>query len=299
MDLGKALTESANPASQNLDRMSSLEIIQLMNTEDLRVLEAAAAAAPVTAHLVDALVERFARGGRLFYIGAGTSGRLGVLDASECPPTFGTPPELVQGIIAGGMKAFSQAVEKAEDNPEAGAEELKTRGFGPDDVLVGISASGRTPFVMGAVAYARGVGAVTGGIFCNPGSPLESAVDFPILLEVGPEVVTGSTRLKAGTATKLVLNQITTAAMVGSGRVLGNLMVDLMPACEKLEGRSLRILSQAAGLSELEADGVLTRAGGDLKLAILMASGGLEAEPARKLLEEAGDLRLALERARS
>lgn len=299
MDLSKAPTETPNPASATLDRMSSLEIVNLMNDEDVRVLNAVAAAAPVVAGAVDRIASGFSQGGRLFYVGAGTSGRLGVLDASECPPTFGTEPELVQGIIAGGMKAFERSVEEAEDQPQAGAAELDRRGLKAADVVVGISASGRTPFVLGALARAREVGAATASIYCNPGAPLGQNVDFPILVEVGPEILTGSTRLKAGTATKLVLNQLSTAAMVRSGRCLGNLMVDLMPACEKLRGRTERILAQSCSIDESQAKIFLDQAGGDLRVAMVLASGAANAEAAQELLSRAGDLRRAMELAGS
>lgn len=299
MELSRAVTESLNPASANLDQLSSLEIVQLMNAEDQEVLAALERAAPAVAAVVDAVAERLSRGGRLFYVGAGTSGRLGVLDASECPPTFGTPPEMVQGIIAGGMKAFSRSVEEAEDDPAAGARELDERGLGPEDFVVGISASGRTPFVLGALARAREVGAGTGSVYCNPGAPLEAAADHPMLIEVGPEVLAGSTRLKAGTATKLTLNQISTGTMVRMGRCLGNMMVDLRPTCGKLRDRSVRILAQASGVETERARTILEQAEGDLRLATVMAAGDLEARAARALLDETGDLRAALERARA
>lgn len=268
MDLSKALTETPNPASSQLDKMSTADIVRLMNNEDEVMLAAVAAAYAQVAALVDATAERMRRGGRLFYVGAGTSGRLGVLDASECPPTFGTPPELVQGIIAGGPSALISAVEHAEDDPAAAAAELDRRGLGPDDTVVGISASGRTPFPLGAVRRAREVGALSASIYCNPGAPLEKEVDHPICVAVGPEVLTGSTRLKAGTATKLVLNQISTAVMVRLGRVLGNLMVDLTPTCEKLRDRSVRILATSARLDPDRARELLDEAGGDLRAAV-------------------------------
>ncbi|MBI3929238.1 MAG: N-acetylmuramic acid 6-phosphate etherase [Armatimonadetes bacterium] len=299
MDLSRATTEARNPDTLQLDRLSSLEIVTLMNREDRRVPEAVELVLPVVAQVVDAAAERLARGGRLFYVGAGTSGRLGVLDASECPPTFGTNPEQVQGILAGGLKAFSRSVEEAEDDPLAGAAELEQRGLSADDVVVGISASGRTPFVLGAVRRGREVGAATAGIYCNPSAPLADLVEHGILLEVGPEVLSGSTRLKAGTATKMVLNMISTAAMVRNGRCLGNLMIDVMPSCDKLRDRSVRILSDASGLDREEAARILEQAGGELRLATVMARGQLGADQARELLASSPDLRQALERAQA
>lgn len=268
MDLNQALTEQPNPESAQLDQMSALEIVTLMNRQDELVLAAVQRSLPAIAALVEGTAERLRAGGRLFYVGAGTSGRLGMLDAAECPPTFSTPPEMVQAILAGGSGAFLRAVEEAEDKVEVGAQELTDRGVSASDVVVGISASGRTPFVLGALARAREVGALTGSIYCNPGSPLESAAEHPVLLEVGPEVVAGSTRLKAGTATKMALNMLSTATMVRLGKVLGNLMVDLTPTCEKLRLRSVRILSQARGLEWEEAERRLAAAGGDLRRAI-------------------------------
>lgn len=300
MDLAKAPTETRNPDSANLDQMSSLEIVELMNREDHKVLAAVSAAAPVVAAVVDAIATAFQGEGRLFYVGAGTSGRLGVLDASECPPTFSTPAHLVQGIIAGGMKAFERAVEEAEDQPRAGARELEERGLAAADVVVGISASGRTPFVLGALEKANQVGATTAGIFCNPGAPLGEVAQHAILLPVGPEILTGSTRLKAGTATKLVLNQLTTAAMVRSGRSFGNLMVDLSPACEKLRDRTVRILAQALELDTERASKLLEKAGGELRVAMVMGRGAASPEAARNLLAECGDdLKRAMQKAAS
>jgi N-acetylmuramic acid 6-phosphate etherase len=245
LNLGGFSTEGFLEESAALDQMSALEIVRLMNRQEEMVRRAMLAAEESVAVVVERVAESFRQGGKLFYVGAGTSGRLGLLDASECPPTFGSPPEQVQGILAGGLAAFERAVEHAEDRPEEGARELRKRGLRAIDCVVGISASGRTPFVMGALEEARRVGAFTAGIFCNPDALMRPLCDQPILLETGPEVVTGSTRLKAGTATKLVLNQITTGAMIGSGRVLGNLMVSLTPTCEKLVDRSLRIVARA------------------------------------------------------
>ena len=268
MDLNRALTEQPNPDSANLDKMSASEILQLMNRQDLKVIEAVDRAVPWLAPLVEAAAERMARGGRLFYVGAGTSGRLGMLDAAECPPTFGTPPEMVQAVLAGGQGAFLKAVEHAEDRFEVGAEEMQQRGVGELDIVVGISASGRTPFVLGALQEAHKRQALTGSIYCNPGSPMETAAGYPVLLQVGPEILAGSTRLKAGTATKMALNMLSTGVMVLLGKTLGNLMADLTPTCEKLKIRSVRILSQSAGIDWEEAEQRLEAAGGDLRKAL-------------------------------
>lgn len=269
MDLNRALTEQPNPESSDLDKMSALEIVQLMNRQDLQVVSAVERCLPVLAALVEASAIRLGQGGRLFYVGAGTSGRLGMLDAAECPPTFGTPPELVQAVLAGGSGAFLKAVEHAEDRHDVGSEEMVNRQVGAQDVVVGISASGRTPFVLGALEQATRVGALTGSMFCNPGCPLESAAQHPLLLQVGPEVLAGSTRLKAGTATKMALNMLSTGVMVRLGKTLGNLMADLTPTCEKLRIRSVRILVQSAGLEWAEAEKRLEEAGGDLRKALM------------------------------
>lgn len=268
MNLATALTEQPNPESAQLDQFSALEIVALMNRQDQLVVSAVERALPEIARLVEGTAERLARGGRLFYLGAGTSGRLGMLDAAECPPTFGTPPELVQAVLAGGSQAFLRAVEHAEDQPEAAATELSARGLSPSDVVVGISASGRTPFVLGGLAEARRVGALTGSIFCNPNAPMASAAELPILLEVGPEVLAGSTRLKAGTATKMALNMLSTAVMVRLGKTMGNLMADLTPTCEKLRQRSIRIVAQTLGVELERAEQLYVGAGSDLRAAI-------------------------------
>lgn len=285
LNLGAFATEASLEASKNLDQMSALEIVQLMNQEELTVRRAVESAAEAVAVVVDKVAEAFGCGGRLFYIGAGTSGRLGLLDASECPPTFGSPPEQVQGIMAGGLAAFEKAVEHAEDRPEDGARELRKRGLTKKDVVVGISASGRTPYVLGGLEEARRVGAHTAGIFCNADAVMSPLCDTPIHLPTGPEVVTGSTRLKAGTATKLVLNQITTGAMIRSGRVLGNLMVSLTPTCEKLVDRSMRIVERATGCTREEAAGFLHQAEHSVQVAILLAKTDLSLEEARTSLE--------------
>lgn len=285
LNLGEFNTEGSLAASASLDRMSSLEIVELMNREEAKVRAAVEGAAEAVAVVVDKVAQCFLAGGKLLYVGAGTSGRLGLLDASECPPTFGSPPEQVQGIMAGGLAAFERAVEQAEDRPEDGAKELRTRGLTAQDCVVGISASGRTPFVIGALEEARQVGAFTAGIFCNPDAPMAAHCDQGIYLATGPEVVTGSTRLKAGTATKLVLNQISTGAMIRSGRVLGNLMVSLTPTCEKLVDRSLRIVGRAVECSRERAKELLDQGGGSIPVAILLGKTKLTAEQARASLE--------------
>jgi N-acetylmuramic acid 6-phosphate etherase len=243
---------------------------------------------PAIARAVDVIVERLRAGGRLFYIGAGTSGRLGVLDASECPPTFSVPPEQVQGIIAGGESALARATEASEDDPAMGARDLTARGFTAGDVLVGIAASGRTPYVLGAVAEARRLGSVAIGISCTPDSELSRAVDIPIELLVGPEIVAGSTRLKAGTATKLTLNMLSTAAMIRMGHVCGNLMVNVQPRNEKLRDRARRIIARAAGVDSTRAAELLEASGGVVKVAIVMARLGLTREQAEARLAARG-----------
>ncbi len=269
--LESLLTEQRNPASAAIDRLTTVQMLAVMNAEDALVPIAVAAEIPQIAKAVEAIVAAFEREGRLYYIGAGTSGRLGVLDASECPPTFGVSPEAVQGVIAGGDAALSRAVEATEDDPDAGAHDLLAHGFGAGDVLTGIAASGRTPYVLGAVQKARSLGAVTIGISCTPQSPLASAAHIAITPLTGPEVVTGSTRLKAGTATKLVLNMLTTGAMIRRGYVYGNLMVNVQPRNAKLRDRARRIVRDAAGISEAEAEQLLHAAGGVVRTAILMA----------------------------
>ena len=265
--MSAALTEASNPRSANLSSMSVGEIIDLMNREDGQVVLAVKQALPAITALAEAVHASLDSGHRLFYVGAGTSGRLGVLDASECPPTFGTAPDLVQAIIAGGAPAMTRAVENAEDDAAAGGSALQERLCTAGDAVIGISASGKTPFVRGALAYAASVGAATGSVFCNPGAPLE-AVQYPVLLAVGPEVLRGSTRLKAGTATKMVLNMITTSVMVKLGHCLGNLMVDVAANNAKLVDRQVRILAELTSSQPEEAKRMLQEAHGDMRLAI-------------------------------
>lgn len=273
MESTPSLTESCNPESKDLDRLSVQEILALMNREEAHAVEVVREALPSVASLVEAVVDRLAGGGRLFYVGAGTSGRLGALDAAECPPTFGTDPERVQALLAGGIGAFGRAVEHAEDDPESAAAELRRRGLTAGDFVLGISASGRTPYVMGALRLAAEVGAGSGALFCNPGAPLSRLCEHPVLLAVGPEVLTGSTRLKAGTATKMVLNMVSTAAMVRLGHCLGNLMVDLRANSAKLRDRQVRILCERTGLSAGPAGELLEDCDGDLRRALTLAGG--------------------------
>ena len=281
------LTEQENPRTRGIAELPTEEVVRLMNEEDARVAEAVREVLPAVARTVDGVVERLKAGGRLFYVGTGTSGRLGVLDASECPPTFGVSPELVQGIIAGGYDACHRAVEASEDDSEAGARDVEARGVGARDALVGIAASGRTPYTIGAVEYARARGAYTAALTCVPGSPITYAAEISIVPVVGPEVIAGSTRLKAGTAQKLVLNMISTAAMIRLGYVIGNRMTNLRAANVKLRARSVRILGAETGLDEESARAAIERAGGDLRVALVMRKGGVGREQAERALHEA------------
>jgi N-acetylmuramic acid 6-phosphate etherase len=281
------ITEEPNPASTYLSELPTSEILALMNSADAEVPGAVASEIPRIANAVEAIAAALESGGRLFYIGAGTSGRLGVLDASECPPTFNVPKDLVRGIIAGGETALMQSSEASEDDPVAGARDLLNAGFGAGDVLVGIAASGRTPYVLGAVAKARELDAITCGISCTPESELSRAVDYPIEPVPGPEILTGSTRLRAGTATKLVLNMISTAVMVRLGYVYGNLMVNVQPSNRKLEARARRIIQQAAGVGYERAAELLEHAGGSVRTAIVMEKRGVNREEAERLLAAA------------
>jgi N-acetylmuramic acid 6-phosphate etherase len=285
--LGQLLTEQRNPASRNIDALPTEDMLRVMNDEDQKVAEAVGREIPRIARAVDAVVAAIGNGGRLFYIGAGTSGRLGVLDASECPPTFSVDPGIVQGIIAGGESALARATEASEDNADMGARDLIDRGFTSRDALAGIAASGRTPYVLGAVARARQIGAVTIGISCTPGSLLSREVDYPIEPLVGPEIVTGSTRMKAGTATKLVLNMLSTGVMIRLGYVYGNLMVNVQPRNEKLVDRARRIIVEAAGVPYENAADLLEKSGRNVKAAILMAKLGVDRARAEQLLASA------------
>jgi N-acetylmuramic acid 6-phosphate etherase len=286
--LDQLLTEQSNPASRAIDSLPTEDVLRIINSEDAKVAEAVSRVIPEIARAVDTIVEAMSRGGRLFYIGAGTSGRLGVLDASECPPTFNVPAGLVQGIMAGGESALVRSSETTEDDPEAGARDVAGHRFGPGDVLAGIAASGRTPYVLGAIAHANGVGAATIGISCTPGSELSKIVKIPIELLVGPEVVTGSTRMKAGTATKMVLNMLSTATFIRRGYVFGNLMVNVQPSNSKLQDRARRIISRAAGVSDERASELLEASANRVAVAIVMAKSGLDAERSAQRLAAAG-----------
>lgn len=280
-------TEQPNPQTQNLDQMNATAILRLMNAEDQRVPQAIEAVIPQIARAVEVVRTQLMMDGRLFYVGAGTSGRLGVLDAVECVPTFGTEPHTVQGIIAGGDRAFVQAVEGAEDDRQAGADDLQARSLTASDVVVGIAASGHTPYVLGAIDYAKQVGAPTIGIACNKPAPLLTAADLPIGVIVGAEVLTGSTRLKAGTAQKLVLNMISTASFALSGKVYGNLMVDVQVTNDKLKRRAQSIISTITGTDAETARDLLSAADNDVKVAIVMHLRDVDAETARQLLHTA------------
>lgn len=292
--LDQLLTEARNPATENLDQLSTFDLLQTMHAADRDVLTAVDLELPNIARAVDAIVARLDNGGRLFYIGAGTSGRLGVLDASECPPTYNTPPELVQGLIAGGDAALRRSVERAEDDATQGQRDLEDRSFSANDALVGIAASGRTPYVLGGIDYARKLGAATIGLSCVPGSQLAQHAEIAITPAVGPEVVTGSTRMKAGTATKLVLNMLSTASLVRLGYVYGNLMVNVQPTNVKLRDRAARII---ATLTELpyEQSATLLDEAGSVKTAIVMQRLNLtRAEAEARLAQARERLRQAL-----
>ena len=288
-------TEARNPASTELDELSALEFVRLMNEEDARIAPAVATQAEAIARAIEVTADRLRAGGRLVYIGAGTSGRLGVLDAAECPPTFNAPAGLVVGLIAGGPTALTQAVEGAEDHPALATRDLSQIALSSADVLVGIATSGRTPYVLGAVEYARQVGAFTIGLSCNPDASIIPRVDLAITPVVGPEILSGSTRLKAGTATKLVLNMISTGAMVRLGKTFGNLMVDLRATNDKLRQRTNRIIREATGLDRTAADGLLNRCDRELKTALVAQLAGVSPEEARDRLQRAnGRVRAAL-----
>lgn len=283
------LTEQKNPRSAGIDALSSLEIVDLINAEDQAVADAVAREREAVARAMELAEEAFRAGGRLVYVGAGTSGRLGVLDAAEMPPTYGTDPAMVVGVIAGGYGALVRAREGAEDRPEDGAAAMDERDVGPDDFVLGIASSGTTPYVHGALARARERGARTGFLLCtHPTDQLQAAHDVVIAPLVGPEIITGSTRMKAGTATKMVLNTITTGAMVRLGKVFGNLMVDLQVTCRKLQDRGERMLVELLGVDRGRAGELLDEAGGHVKSALVMHRRGVDAAEARRLLEEAG-----------
>lgn len=289
-------TESRNPASEELDGLSSLEIVRLIGAEDAKVAAAVASQAGSIARAIDAIADRLGEGGRLIYIGAGTSGRLGVLDAVECPPTFNTDPTQVVGVIAGGYAALTTSVEGAEDLPALAIDDLKKLEVGPQDVVVGIATSGRTPYVIGALEYARSVRSFTIGLSCNRDPELASRANVSITPVVGPEVVSGSTRMKAGTATKMVLNMLSTGSMIRLGKTYGNLMVDLRASNSKLADRARRIVRAVTQLSDLDSEKLLRACGGEVKTAIVSHCTGTSSEHARELLAGThGHLRKALQ----
>ena len=288
LNLKGMTTERRNPRTMELDTMSELEIVTAMNDEDARVPLAIAKKLPEIAQAARWAVEAFQQGGRLFYMGAGTSGRLGVLDAAECPPTFGVEPGMVVGLIAGGEKAFIKAVEGAEDSRELGRQDLESHQLTQKDFVIGIAASGRTPYVLGGLAYAKEMGCRTAAIACNPGSAIGKAADLAIEVEVGPEVLTGSTRLKSGTAQKLILNMISTTSMVRMGKAYQNLMVDVMQTNEKLHTRAENIVMDATGVERSEARSAIDAAGGSVKCAITMLLANCSAQEAKSRLEAAG-----------
>ena len=281
------VTEQENPRTTNLSSLSVAEIVRLMNDEDALVAAAVQRVLPAVTQAIEGIVGRLSGTGRLFYIGTGTSGRLGVLDAAECPPTFGVSPDLVQAVIAGGYEACYRAVEASEDDAEAGASDLEQRGFSKDDALVGITASGRTPYTVGAVSYARRLGAFTIAVTCAPGSPITEVAEVSIVPVVGPEVIAGSTRLKSGTAQKMVLNMLSTATMVKLGYVTGNRMTNVHTRNTKLRARAVRILMAETELSESDALANLEQAGGNLPAALLMARLGCSLEDAERALAAA------------
>ena len=290
-----SITEAQNPDSAQIDALPTRDILQIINAADQEIAPAVQQELPTIALAVDAIVARLENGGRLFYIGAGTSGRLGVLDASECPPTFNTPPDLVQGLIAGGDRALRHSVEQAEDSREQAKADLQTRSFNEGDALIGIAASGRTPYVLGGIEYARSIGALTVGLSCVPRSPVSEAAEIAITPVSGPEIITGSTRMRAGTATKLVLNMISTTLMIRLGYVYGNLMVNVQPTNVKLTDRARRIIAEITGVSYDEASRLLKEAG-SVRAAILMHERQISrVEAEAKLSAAKGRLRIALE----
>jgi N-acetylmuramic acid 6-phosphate etherase len=288
LSLNRTITEAINPATTEIDALDTRGIVALIAAEDAKVAPAVAAVSDAIARLADVVAARIERGGRLIYIGAGTSGRLGVLDAAECPPTFGVDPSLVVGLIAGGATALTEALEAVEDNAALGASDVAGQNVGPNDVVLGIAASGRTPYVLGGIAEARQRGAFVAGLACALSSPLEAAVDLMIAPIVGPEVISGSTRMKAGTAQKLVLNMLSTTVMIRLGKTFGNLMVDVQPTNEKLRWRAAGIVATATGLEFDEARRVLEESGYEAKTAVVMALAGVDAAEARRRLSVVG-----------
>jgi N-acetylmuramic acid 6-phosphate etherase len=281
-------TEQSNVNTRNIDQLSTLEMLRVINNEDRRVAEAVAEALPAIAEAVDLIAERLAAGGRMYYVGAGTSGRLGVLDAVELVPTFGLKPDRVQALLAGGLNVMTTSSEGAEDDRQAARDDLEAAGVSAGDVVVGIAASGRTPYVLAAIEHARQLGAATVGISCNAPAPLLDAAQVGIGVTVGPEVIAGSTRLKAGTAQKLVLNMLSTASMIKLGKVYGNLMVDVQVTNDKLERRAIGIIAQIAGVDDDTAAELLRRADRNVRVAIVMGRREVDAAEARRLLQSAG-----------
>ncbi len=293
----KLVTEQVNPSTKDIDELTTLDLVRRIHQEDRRVAESVAPALPAIARAIDQISERLRRGGHLIYVGTGTSGRLGVLDAVECPPTFGVDPEMVQAIIAGGYEATYRAVEAAEDDPQAGALAIRERRVVANDVVVGLAASGRTPFTIGALAEARTTGALTISIACNPNAEIAAVADLSIEIVPGPEVIAGSTRMKAGTAQKLVLNMISTGVMIRLGYTHGNLMSNLLLKNEKLRRRARGILIEQFGISEEAAGALLAEADNDLRAAIVMHQAGISPAEARAALDAAGNsIKRALER---
>jgi N-acetylmuramic acid 6-phosphate etherase len=295
VNLDQLITEGTNPRTATIDTLPTREIVAAITAEDALVAPAVATVAEQIAQFADVAVERMGRGGRLIYVGAGTSGRLGVLDAAECPPTFSTSPEQVIGLIAGGERALTRAVEAVEDDPEQGKHDIMRIDVGSNDVVLGIAASGRTPYVLGALAEARARGAFVAGLACTQPSPLADAVQIMIAPIVGPEAITGSTRMKAGTAQKLVLNTLSTTVMIRLGKTFGNMMVDVQPTNEKLRRRAVRIVAMATGLNPEDAQQFLAAANGEVKTAIVMALAGVDVAHARqRLAASAGHVRQAV-----
>jgi len=286
LSLQQFITESRNSASANIDTLSTLDMLTVINNEDKKVAIAVETILPAISQAVDAIKQAFEKGGRLIYCGAGTSGRLGILDASECPPTFGSPAEQVIGLIAGGKTAILKAVENAEDNLEAGEVDLKNIRVNANDIIVGIAASGRTPYVIGAMRYAKSLGCQVVSLCCNDNSEMATIADIALDVIVGPEVVTGSSRLKAGTAQKLVLNMLTTGSMIKSGKVFGNLMVDVQATNAKLIERQKKIIMEATDCSREEAETALSESGNHCKTAIVMILTGVDAEQAKDSLQQ-------------
>ena len=287
VELKKIATEQRNPNTMNIDRLSTLDMVKLINQEDHRVAEAVAEVTDKIAEAIDVIADRLSKGGRLIYCGAGTSGRLGILDAVECPPTYSTEPEMVQALMAGGYPAIFKAVEGAEDSKELGVQDMKGINFVAGDVLVGIAASGRTPYVLGCMEYAKELGAPTVSVTCCPGSVLDNFADIGIAPCPGPEVITGSTRMKSGTAQKMVLNMLSTGTMIKLGKVYGNLMVDVKPSNEKLVRRCVTIVCNATGCDDATATAALEACGYRPKTAIVMVLCGVGAEEAKEMLAKA------------